>query len=142
MIIAIDPGISGAIAFLDDDGRVGVDSMPPTLRDIAEHLISLGPSVAYLEDVGRHVQGNNAQASATFARHCGALEMALVCLRIPFQSIAPRKWQKAYTLPKDKADKKRAIRDLMQRRYPDIKVTLVNADALAILTAATDRIGL
>ena len=37
------------------------------------------------------------------------------------------------TLPKDKAQRKRAIREAMAVRHPHLTVTLATADALAIL---------
>jgi hypothetical protein len=36
--------------------------------------------------------------------------------------------------PTEKQDRKRAIREEMQRRYPHLAVTLKTADALALLT--------
>lgn len=137
-IIAIDPGASGAIAVRDTEGRVFVDDMPETLRDVWELLETDGQEgidvTAIMEDVGYHVMGNNASASAKFARHVGALEMALTGLGISWESVRPQKWMKHFgALPKDKGERKRRIKELVQRRYPHIKVTLANADALAIL---------
>lgn len=155
--IAIDPGASGAIAVRDEDGRVFVDDMPETLRDVWEHIATLIPkkevvsgTLIYegrahdphciIEDAGYHVAGNNATASCKFARHCGSLEMALTGLCIPWETVRPQKWMKHYgALPKEKADRKRRIKELMQRKYPNVKVTLANADALAILTWAIER---
>lgn len=138
--ISIDPGISGAVAVRDADGRVYVDAMPETLRDIWDHLTSLDAGQAVVEDAGYHMRGNNASSSAKFARHCGAVEMALTAAGIPWQSVRPQKWQAHFgTMPKDKAERKRRIKELMQRRYPDIAVTLSNADALAILTWMVER---
>jgi hypothetical protein len=43
--------------------------------------------------------------------------------------------KKLGTLPKDKPERKRAIRELMARRFPGLEVTLKTADALGLLTA-------
>lgn len=151
VFIAIDPGASGAIAVRDSDGRVFVDNMPDTLRDISDHIDSLVEVTSfkerqnchvYLEDVGYHVIGNNASASAKFARHVGSIEGILTAFVFPWQAVRPQAWMKHFgTLPKDKKDRKNRIKELMQRRYPHIKVTLANADALAILTWVIEKQG-
>jgi len=158
-LISIDPGQSGAIAVRDTDGRVFVDNMPDTVADLAEHLSALIPSemrrddndrfiyphrihdpLCILEDVGYHVAGNNASASVKFAKHVGTIHGILACWKIPYESVRPQKWQKSFgTLPKDKSERKRRIKELVQRRYPHIKVTLANADALAILLWFTEN---
>lgn len=145
-LIAVDPGATGAIAFRDDNGRIAVDSMPETLRDIWDYFDSwykgtfpkaFENASGVLEDAGYHVQGNNASASAKFARHCGSLEMALTASGLPWESVRPQKWMKIFGgLPKDRMERKRRIKELVQRLYPHIKVTLQNADALGILTWA------
>lgn len=149
VLIAIDPGKKGGIAVRDAKGRVYADDMPDTLADLWSEInaLNLLPNeigsqetmCAYIEDVGYHVAGNNASASATFARHVGHIEMALTAARISWQSVRPQKWMKSLgALPKEKADRKRKIKELMQRRYPFVKVTLQNADALAMLTWLID----
>ena len=134
VVAAIDPGARGAIAFRDDRGRVGVDKMPETLLDLAFYLDGLCVDFVIVEDVGYHIAGNNASASCKFARACGAIEGILVGRGIPFRSVRPQQWQRGYTLPRDKSDRKRKIKEIMQRRYPSSNVTLDTADALAILT--------
>ena len=59
---------------------------------------------------------------------------------IPFTEVAPGVWMKKLgTLPKDKAERKRAIREEMARRFPGLEVTLKTADALGILSTADQR---
>lgn len=149
LLIAIDPGASGGIAVYNYDNKyTAVLKMPDTPKDIYEVLRGIRNITtvigeiqcrAIVEKVGFHVQGNNASSSCKFARHCGQLEMALIAAGIPFEEVTPQKWMKPMTLPKDKTARKNAIKDAMQRRYPDIKVTLWNADALGILTWALDN---
>lgn len=145
LTIAIDPGASGGIATTNShDGRVVVIKMPDTPKDILELFGGLGcmdwQVRAVMEDVGYHVQGNSATASCKFARHCGHIEMALLAHSIPFESVRPQKWMKSMgALPKEKIARKNKIKDLMQRRHPNVKVTLWNADALGILHWALNR---
>lgn len=142
-ILAIDPGASGGIAWTD--GTVTqVANMPEGMTAQADMLRGLKANnpgmVAVMEKTGTYMPGNSGPAAATFARHCGHLEAILYCLGIPVEQIAPGVWQKALgALPKEKPERKRAIKELMARRYPTQTVTLKTADALGILTWAIQR---
>ena len=144
-IIAIDPGANGGLAVEGwDIGGTDVYKMPDTYPNIFDLLMELDTNLikprAVVEKVGMHRAGNNASASAKFARHVGHLEMALYIVGIPVEWVTPQKWMQSLgSLPKDKAQRKRKIKELMQARYPDIEVTLWNADALGILTWAMGR---
>jgi hypothetical protein len=137
--IAIDPGMNGGFAIADGD-EIEVIKMPDTYPGILDvlHKLSMDiirPSVV-IEDVGYHVQGNHASASCKFARHVGHLEMALYAVNMPVQRVRPVKWQRMFTLPTDKKQRKRKMKELMAAQYPYLKVTDWNADALGILTWA------
>ena len=138
-IIAIDPGANGGFA-IDDWDEVQVIKMPDTYTAILDLLHKLSMEIirprVVIEDVGYHVQGNNASASCKFARHVGHLEMALYSANMPVQRVRPVDWQRMFTLPKDKKERKRKMRELMAAQYPYLKVTDWNADALGILTWA------
>ena len=107
--IGIDPGLSGGIAILNQDGSVKeVVAMPDTPRDIYEFLLSYKEdSRCVLEDVGHGMPGQSSKATATFARHNGHLEMALLALGIPTEKVTPQKWIKVYQLKKKKEQDKR-----------------------------------
>ena len=144
MILAIDPGQSGGIAWMDDDGIINCADMPPTPGDIIDHLRMLKANghtlTAYLEKTGGYVPGNSGPAACKFARGCGLLEGAIMALSIPLVEIAPAVWMKSLgALPKDKRDRKNAIKGLMQARYPHLKITLSTADALGLLTYALEK---
>lgn len=143
-VLAIDPGANGGLAWIDRDGIVQAERMPDGMTAQLDRIGSLryddGATTAVLEKVGFHREGNSASASAKFARHCGHLEAALYCARYSTEEVAPGVWQRSMgALPKDKAERKRAIREAMQRRYPHLKVTLATADALGIMTWAMGR---
>ena len=156
--IAIDPGMSGAIAWDTGTLPVQVANMPSTLRDILDLLEGIAggrelDTRIVIEKVGWYMPGNSGPAAVKFARHCGALEMALISLRVPFDQVLPSKWEHlvigkpAYAkippeikgnarkkiLSDRKRDRKNRIKARMQEVYPHLKVTLVNADALAML---------
>lgn len=109
----------------------GMTAQMDFLRSLAAGLPGL---TAVMEKVGTYVPGNHVGSACTFARHCGHLEAALYALGIPFTEVAPAVWMKKLgTLPKDKPDRKRAIRELMARQFPALDVTLKTADALWLL---------
>ena len=144
MIIAIDPGNSGGIAWMDGDGVVNCADMPPTAGDIIDHLRhlkALGREVtAYLEKTGTYIPGNSGPSACKFARGCGLLEGAIMALSIPLIEVAPGVWMKTLgSLPKDKRERKNAIKGLMQARYPHLTITLSTADALGLLTYAIGK---
>lgn len=143
-IIAIDPGAAGGVAWTESDGTVWAAPMPSGMTAQADLLRSLVASlpgaVAVLEKVGGYMPGNSGPAACTFARHCGHLEAALYLLGVPSEQVAPGVWMKALgALPSEKPERKRAIREAMARRYPALAVTMKTADALGILTWATER---
>ncbi len=143
-VISIDPGRSGGIAWRDQDGVTHAEVMPQTFPEIADRLLELrvalsGPRCV-LEKVGMHRVGNNASASAKFARHCGHLEAILYTLSIPTTQITPQAWMKKMgSLPKDKKDRKNKIKEIAATQYPHLKVTLKTSDALAILMTEVER---
>lgn len=78
--------------------------------------------------------GNSGPASCTFARHCGNIEAALYTLGIPFVEVLPTQWMKKVgALPKEKPERKKALKEFAARRYPHLSPTLKTADALALL---------
>jgi hypothetical protein len=165
MILAIDPGAAGGIAWYDA-GTVDAIQMPDGMTALCDWLRSERHHIlrCHIEKVGMHRQGNAASSSATFARHCGHIEAACYLLGYPVVEVTPAKWMDAIKVPKfdppkpkpmpkqgspehkayrracDEAKRKRKawIRDAMQRRYPHLKVTLKTADALGILTYALE----
>jgi len=153
IVMAIDPGANGAIAWYNTDQmctcetdrfhETGVCSinMPDTPGDILSLLSVAGREmrcVCYLENVGSYVSGNSGPASVKFARHCGHLDMALLACGIPVKLVTPQTWMKSIpgARPKEKAERKRWIKAHVQRLHPSLKITLGNADAIALLDYA------
>jgi len=132
--IAIDPGKTGAIAWWDGES-VNVRKMGDTVTDIAEILRDMmANSVAWLELV-HSMPRDGVKGAFSFGQNFGQLQGVLSALMIPYEEMPPEKWMKLLgRMPKDRAKRKKDIRDRMQKLYPHIKVTLVNADALALLT--------
>ena len=156
VLLAIDPGASGGLAWRDGTGAICAMKMPETPSDILAAISDLGANFCVIENVGGYQPGNSGPAAATFARHVGNLEMALLALKIPHKYVAPTTWMNAVCptrarltkgekigldpealrskLSKAKQQRKNDIKTEMQRRYPGMRITLATADALGILT--------
>lgn len=137
-LIAVDPGLSGGLAWFED-GVVCCAPMPEGMTAQAEKIrqirFSMGGGDAIMEKTGGSRPFQSSKATATFARHCGHIEAILYCLAIPTVQVAPQTWMKSLgALPADKAERKKAIKEEMSRRYPHLKVTLKVSDALGLLT--------
>lgn len=138
-ILAIDPGAAGGIAWVQGESeRLEAVPMPEGMTaqgDLLRDLAARGFCKAVMERVGGYVPGNSGPAAVTFARHCGNLEALCYAYGIGLECVAPQTWMRALgTWPKEKAERKRAIKEAMARRYPYLEVTLKTADALGILT--------
>lgn len=144
--IGIDPGVNGAIAWCSEwiydmkcmkcpsDPQKMVDSLTEIwtlhkLKGGEEKNIFVG-----LEKVWAR-PANAVRAAFKFGTNYGQWQGALHGIGInQICYPTPRAWQKEMGIKKgmDKADRKRKIKSEMQNLFPDIKVTLINADAIAI----------
>jgi len=143
--IGIDPGASGAIAWIDERGRSCVEKMPDTLQDLWDLIQSIGFEVpdfkpyevkAYIEQVSSSPQMGVVSAFS-FGRGYGNLEMALTANAIPFERVRPQVWQKAMgcmTKGNKNISKQKA-----QELFPDKKVIHATADALLIALYGTKQ---
>lgn len=147
--IGVDPGKSGGLVALDEDGVViQAISMPDTNREVLDWIMQFEgkQAVGYLERVGGYssgVEGFFSPPSAfKFGSGYGALEMALTAARIRYENPTPQKWMKALGVPprkkvnkkyvESKTEYKNRLKAIAQRLFPAIKVTLAIADALLI----------
>ena len=138
--MGIDPGMQGGLVWLDSDGNLlECQKMPPTPQDILTALGSYNPEnvVCFIEKVGFGMPGQSSKATATFARHCDQLEMALLAKGISTVEVTPAKWQKHFNLSGKKGESKTShknrIKAWAQQRFPQQKkITLAVSDAIAI----------
>lgn len=137
--IGIDPGQSGGIAWIDERGKLCVEKMPETLRDLWELIVDFHtqhPCMAYLEQV-HSMPGQGVASSFKFGQGYGSLEMALIAAGIPFERVTPQTWQKAMKCMTkgDKNVSKRRAQEL----FPDTKFTHATADAALIAAYGRTR---
>jgi hypothetical protein len=161
VIIGIDPGKSGGLSAYDSSGPcVHSEAMPETMGDMHDLLLQVktADAVVCMEELSGYVGGvgNPGSAMFTMAKYywpweawCHAYGMRLMLVR-------PMAWQKALGCGKkagkvgksqnEKAAIDRAwknhLKEMAQRLYPDIKVTLKNSDSLLILEYARRELNL
>lgn len=116
MILGIDPGASGALAWMTDDGHlIEVDDLPTVQVEVGKtKRTRLVPSAlasvlrqrkvvhAFLEDVGP-MPRDGAVQSFNLGRSFGQIEACLAALGISYTLVRPQAWKKDLRLTKDKA---------------------------------------
>jgi hypothetical protein len=96
IFIGIDPGKSGGIVALGEDGTVeAFTPMPETDADVYDFLRSCGQSARAALEFVRSSPQMGVTSAFTFGRGYGALRMALYAAGIPYDEVLPRTWQKA-----------------------------------------------
>lgn len=152
MIIAIDPGKSGGIAWLDNEGVVRCEGMPETFGDIKDALLSLvavaqhGQSEirVYLEQVSGYI-GKKQPGSHMFEFGKGYGFILGLCAgyNLTVNLVRPQEWQKVIGAgthgEMSDGDWKNKLKGIAQRIFPDQHITLKTADALLILEYARLR---
>lgn len=126
-IIGIDPGLSGAITFLREDGALSVVDMPTILKTVAgkkKRSIDRDRLRQYFdrEDVSHVIMelqgtrpGQSAQSTVSTSRNFGLLE-GMVCANYhPYTIVAPAVWKKSLRVPKDKKEAIARATELMPR---------------------------
>lgn len=127
MIVAIDPGITGAIAWFTLGGYLSaIDDMPvekvkvgKTMRSriVPARLVDLLDydtiDMVVLEEV--HAQGRNGSlANFSLGRSYGVIEAAIAANDLTLVLVKPRVWKKAFGLTSDKS----ASLDLARELFP------------------------
>ena len=106
--IGIDPGLSGAIALLNDGQYVEVWDMPTMGRGsgtkqqinaaaVGKILRECPPCVAYIEQVGA-MPKQGVSSMFNFGKATGAALGALGALQIPVVEVTPQRWKKQFGL--------------------------------------------
>lgn len=140
IVVGIDPGASGGIAWLAPGqhavGALAV-KMPETERDTWDVLRSLAvtdqpgivPVFAIIEAV-HSMPKQGVSSSFKFGRSYGFLRGCLIASGIPFEEVTPQRWQKelgCLTKGDKNVSKRRA-----QQLFPLLKITHATADALLL----------
>jgi hypothetical protein len=139
LILAVDPGINGgyALCFDNEDGtRLFQAHKFVDATSLLTHLGNLPDKIshAYVEKV-HSSQVMSPKAAFTFGHNAGTWETALLALAIPHTYIHPQNWQKPHReqlAGMEYAQRKHVLKEIAALRFPDIRVTFANCDALLI----------
>lgn len=132
-IFGVDPGASGAIAFM----RLGIihtHKLDGTEQEAADFLkcwndLDEGDSFAFIERV-HSMPKQGVASSFKFGQSYGFLRGILTGLKIPFEEVTPQKWQKELGCL-TKGDKN-VSKQKAGQLFPDTKWTHATADAALI----------
>ena len=112
MICAVDPGLSGAIAWLDYGGHlIEVRDLPVAKANgkselmpaaLADMLRERPATHAFVERVAAR-PGAGVSGMFNFGRGYGQIEGVLAALGVPVTLVTPSKWKAALRLPADKS---------------------------------------
>lgn len=133
IFIGIDPGMSGAVSVIWDDGEPATQfhKLSEPEQDLVSYLrqFDLTTAKATIESV-HSMPKQGVASSFKFGKSFGFCLGLLTGLQIPYRLVAPQKWQKAMSCRTggDKNISKAAA----QRLWPLLKITHANADSLLL----------
>jgi len=138
MIIGIDPGKSGGVAWIHNSKLYAkncpddVDQMSQLIKDIIKiKTRQTQQSICYLEAV--HAFPTDGRSSAfKFGMNFGIWQGILSSLNIKIVLVTPQKWQKLLgELPKNKKERKNMMKQIASD-LSGLKATLKTADAILL----------
>jgi len=147
IVIAIDPGASGACAVLLDDGAracafpfKGEVDFVELMQDYSALAKKEKREVhVFIEKVGGFIAGNKTPGSAmfNFGRNAGFQIGVCQALGFRIEEVPPATWQKLFPCKTKRrengAQHKRELREYAAKIFPELRPTLATADALLIL---------
>jgi crossover junction endodeoxyribonuclease RuvC len=149
--IGIDPGLSGAIVAIFPDGAIELHDMPVLevkkkqtlnysgLAHIIQRYSTEGDCMAAIELVGA-MPGQGVSSMFKFGQCYGAALATLASLQIPYQTITPPVWKRAYRLVGCEKDEARArALELFPQCIADLKLKKHHGRADALLLAEYGR---
>lgn len=99
--IGIDPGKSGALALLTEDGQCTVVPFHESAYTEILRAASGPSSVCCLEKVGA-MPGQGVVSMFNFGHNLGYIEGLLQAFDIPYQLVPPQTWKKEFCVTSDK----------------------------------------
>lgn len=144
VVVGVDPGVSGAIAFIDRAGRCVIDDLPTiskagtgmitrkldgkALYDLARSRIDPLEVVLFaIEDVATLGGAKAAQIQGSLQYSKAVIETVAAIAQYNVVLVGVQRWKKFYKLGKDKSD---AIR-IAKALYPEAPITLKKHDGRA-----------
>jgi hypothetical protein len=106
-ILGADPGLSGALAFLYDDGRIEAFDTPVVANEVdADALVRIVrtrvPRLAVVER-GQSMPRQGVASTFRYGVACGTLLAVIALCNVPCHPISPRKWNFGLDADKEKS---------------------------------------
>ena len=148
IVIAVDPGVQGGMAIYErKSGQVYCEKMPNSMGDILDYWgkwEGLG-AIVLLENIPLHAARMGGEDSMlgikSIAKQAGdfrELELGLIKASIDYYKVAAQSWMKHFPeRPRKKDERKKYLKQVAKRIFPQVKVTLWNSDALCMLSQHT-----
>jgi len=143
-VLGIDPGAHGGMSLVQLDGgrryaiafdKITLPEIAASVKAIKEMTDLLGDClVGFIEEVHSMPKDGKVQAFS-FGKNYGFLIGVLIALGIHMYDVPPQKWQAGLKLRVrglEYRDKKKALKEIAQKRFPDLKPTLDTCDAMLI----------
>jgi hypothetical protein len=137
--VAIDPGKSGRIVVTFATGIIWDCEMPIDPKDFKDLLkfCKLYPTVCFVEKLHAMPRGmRGVNSTWKLSQNQSMLLTGLVFSDIMIQETPPKEWQRFFSMIKKKGEDdtswKNRLKAKAVQEFPNIKVTLKNADALLI----------
>jgi crossover junction endodeoxyribonuclease RuvC len=131
--MGIDPGKTGAFAFIDEEMKYEVFDFPDDPGEVVSELITRNVQWAALEKVGA-MPGQGVTSMFSFGTNYGIWQGILYSLKISFDLVTPATWQKGIVFQSDGKDPKERALTAARRMFPlaelDRKKDHGRADAL------------
>ena len=155
-IIGIDPGLSGAIAILEDNKVLSIFDMPvmaegkknkrqlnsAQLVDIIKENIKINDDIAVVVEQVNAMPGQGVTSMFNFGQTFGAIKGVCAALELPIFFVRPSKWKKYFELINSSKDSSRTKAIEM---YPSIanqlskKKDVNKSDACLLYTSPSPR---
>jgi crossover junction endodeoxyribonuclease RuvC len=133
MIVGIDPGKNGAIAFLSSNGDLveSIEFSRHTEHEIAEELRLYSDQVerAYLEKAASR-PGQGVKSVFSYGANYGFWVGLLTAYQVPYEKISPQRWQSAMDCLT--GGNKNITKAKAQQLHPHERIVHANADAILI----------
>jgi hypothetical protein len=139
LTIGCDPGLTGALAFLDHNGSIIIEDLPTclipnagpkarvkrkidakALRDLLRHRVPAGETALFILEDMQLLGGSSVQTMGALAHTRGILEAVALLCNLDMAYVTPQRWKRFYGLGSDKAICLAAAREL----YPDAPLRL------------------
>ena len=144
-IIGIDPGLSGAIAILEDNKVLSIFDMPvmaegkknkrqlnsAQLVDIIKENIKINDDIAVVVEQVNAMPGQGVTSMFNFGQTFGAIKGVCAALKLPIFFVRPSKWKKHFDLLNSSKD---SSRTKVIEMYPSLSNQLTKKKTLINLT--------